>query len=44
MTQFHLDYVSRKNQDLDVGHLKVFFMTKSADLQHIKQKSPFTGT
>jgi len=34
--------LSRKNQDLDVGHLKFFFMTKSADIQHIRQESPFT--
>lgn len=34
--------LTRKNQDLDVGHLKLFFMTKSADLRHIRQESPFT--
>ena len=36
--------LSRENQALDVGHLKLFFMTKLTDLRHIKQESLFTGT
>jgi len=31
------------DQNLDVGHLKIFFTTKPADLRGVGQESPFTG-
>ena len=37
---FRLD---KDDQDLDVGHMKIFFSTKPVDLRHMEQESPFTG-
>jgi hypothetical protein len=32
----------RPNQDVDVGHLKIFLSTKPAELRNVEQGSPFT--
>ena len=34
-------YFLRENQDIDIGHLKLFLSTEQVDLSHIPQRSPF---
>jgi hypothetical protein len=34
-------YFLRENQDIDVGHLKMFLSTEHVDLSHVPQHSPF---
>ena len=34
-------YFLRENQDIDIGHLKLFLSTEYIDLSHVPQRSPF---
>lgn len=34
-------YFLRENQDIDVGHFKLFLSTERVDLSHVPQPSPF---
>jgi hypothetical protein len=36
-------YSLRKNQDIDIGHLKLFLSTEYVDLSHVPQHSPFVS-
>ena len=36
-------YALRENQDIDIGHLKLFLSTEYVDLSHVPQPSPFAS-
>jgi hypothetical protein len=36
-------YFLRENQDIDIGHLKLFLSTEYVDLSHVPQHSPFAS-
>lgn len=36
-------YFLRENQDIDIGHLKLFLSTEHIDLSHVPQHSPFVS-